>query len=147
WEGGGAPPFWPWVQVLRSLERAAPASLSSTSSEAGIDRLLEPPQGKALLPSSPADRFLVFDAVARHLTSVATHRPVLVVLDDLHAADESSLSLLSFVSSRLRDQPLLIVGTVRDREAGSGSAGALVARVARDALVITPGRLSLQDVT
>jgi hypothetical protein len=98
-------------------------------------------------PTSPADRFLLFDAVARRLLSVATAQPLLVVLEDLHATDDSTLSLLSFVTAHLREGPLLVVGTFRDGEWGASSAAALLARLARDALVIAPGRLTLAEVT
>lgn len=48
---------------------------------------------------------------------VADDRPLLLVLDDLHASDESSLLLLRFVAAELRDAPVVAIGTYRSTEA------------------------------
>ena len=48
------------------------------------------------------------------LKSAAARRPLVLVLDDLHAADEPSLLLLQFVARALRESRLLIVGAYRD---------------------------------
>ncbi|MBW3657057.1 MAG: hypothetical protein KY457_00345 [Actinobacteria bacterium] len=42
---------------------------------------------------------------------------MLLVLDDLHASDESSLLLLRFVAAELRDAPVVAIGTYRSTEA------------------------------
>ena len=80
------------------------------------------------VPAAPGDalaaadaRFRLFDAVARSLAGLAAApgRPLVVVLDDLHWADEPSLALLSFVSRALATSPVLTVGAYRDDEAPS----------------------------
>ena len=43
-------------------------------------------------------RFRLFDAVATTFQAVADDHPLLIVLDDLHAADASSLLLLQFLA-------------------------------------------------
>ena len=48
------------------------------------------------------------------LTRAAAERPIVLVLDDLHAADEPSLLLLRFVARGLGDSRLLVVGAYRD---------------------------------
>ena len=48
------------------------------------------------------------------LKSAAAERPLVLVLDDLHAADEPSLLLLQFVARELGESRLLIVGAYRD---------------------------------
>ncbi len=45
--------------------------------------------------------------------------PVLLVLEDLHWADESSRELLDFLAVRLSEQPIMVVATLRDDELGS----------------------------
>ena len=70
-------------------------------------------------PSTEEARFRLFDAVASFLVAAARDRPLVLVLDDLHWADEPSLLLLKFAAARdLGDSGLLIVGTYRDVELG-----------------------------
>ncbi len=129
WEAGGAPAYWPWVQVLRSYLRDLDGVL--LRSQVGRDgaRLatIVPELRERLpdLPPAPAsesesDRFQVFDAVASFLRRAAAARPLTVFLDDLHAADAPSLLLLRFMVAELAAAPILIVGCYRDTEVGPG---------------------------
>src|SRR6185369_8578068 len=59
-----------------------------------------------------------FDSFATFLKNAAKQRPLLLVFDDLHAADKPSLLLLRFVARNLAALPVLIVGTFRDGEVG-----------------------------
>jgi DNA-binding CsgD family transcriptional regulator len=49
------------------------------------------------------------------LARLAVRAPILLALDDVHWADEGSLSLLSFVVPRVESVPLLVVATARPR--------------------------------
>ncbi len=66
-------------------------------------------------------RHRLFLRVLEVLTGLAARAPVLLVLEDLHWADESSRELLGFLAVRLREQPVMVVATLRDDEL-SGSA-------------------------
>ena len=113
WEGDGAPPYWPWSQVLRASGLAL-AELG----EAGW--LVQPAPGTAepMSAAAAADaQFRLFEAVSRCLSGLAARRPVLVVLDDLHWADEPSLRLLGFLARALAAQAVLLLGAYRDTEA------------------------------
>ena len=127
WEGEGAPAFWPWIQALRVYAGDVDDEDLARHLGAGagdILRLL--PDLAPRLADSPAPpelepeqaRFRLFDAVATLLCRAAAQRPTLVVLDDLHWADESSLLLLSFVAAQLATNPVAIVGTYRSTEVG-----------------------------
>jgi eukaryotic-like serine/threonine-protein kinase len=100
WEHGGAPAYWPWMQVARAagseLEDWLPSAPTAADPEAA--------------------RFQLFDAVGRFLRKVADSGPVLVVLDDLHAADEPSLLLLRFLAQTVTDERVVLVGAYRDAE-------------------------------
>jgi predicted ATPase len=85
WDGGDAPPYWPWRQALRDL----PAH-------------------------DGADRFAYFSLVTDMLRSESEKQPLMLVLDDLQAADEDSLRLLEFVASEVAEMPMLIVAVARD---------------------------------
>jgi hypothetical protein len=61
-----------------------------------------------------AERFRAFASVRDALRTRCARAPVLVVLDDLHAADEASLDLLLFVARGLRGTRLALLGTARD---------------------------------
>ena len=52
------------------------------------------------------------------LLAAARDRPLVIVLDDLHWADEPSLLLLRFAARELASSGLLILGTYRDVELG-----------------------------
>ena len=123
WEAGGAPAYWPWVQALRAhLRETAPevvrAHLGAGSAELAqlLPELREmlPGLPEPVAPDSEGARFRLFEAAAAFLQRAAQARPLVLVLDDLHAADAPSLLLLQFVAREIRDGRLLIVGAYRD---------------------------------
>ena len=122
WEAGGAPAYWPWVQSLRPYLRDTDTeSLRSQLREGAADLARLFPELRDLLadlpPAAPVEsegaRFRLFDAMTAFLKRVAAERPLVLVLDDLHAADEPSLLLLRFVARELGESRLLIVGAYR----------------------------------
>ena len=123
-EEPGAPPYWPWIQIIRAHvgERGA-----------GTDVDIGPfKQIAALLPEaaaatgvgaapanhtgSPQARFQLFDAVVRLLLHAARAQPLVLIFDDLHNADLSSLRLLTFLAAQLGTGRLLVLGSYRDDE-------------------------------
>jgi DNA-binding CsgD family transcriptional regulator len=122
-ETAGAPPYWPWTQLLRTL-------LGTEVAAAGRLATLVDPEGARSLET---DRFRLFDTVGRELADVAASRPLLLVLDDLHRADEASILLLRFVLPTIRDHALILLGTYRDTEVPAGhSLASVVGEVAGD---------------
>ena len=61
-------------------------------------------------------RFRLFDSITSFLKTASQKQPLVLVLDDLHWADQPSLLLLQFVSRELGGARLLLVGTYRDME-------------------------------
>ncbi|MGW0212788.1 ATP-binding protein [Micromonospora chokoriensis] len=135
WDSDSAPGYWPWVQVLRGLRRSADDwAVARPTAEPALATLLGEADttgeqaGRAASWSGvdtggdAADReaFALFDAVTAALVAVSEHRPVMVVLDDLHWADPASLRLLSFAAQHTWFERLLLVGTYRDAEVESG---------------------------
>jgi hypothetical protein len=125
WEGEGAPAFWPWVQVLRVLVRQGDAATLADRLGAGGPHVAQlVPEVRELLPDLPAApaldseqaRFRLYDALSTLLKNAAAGTPLVLVLDDLHWADKSSLLLLQFLVREIADARLLIVGTYRDVE-------------------------------
>jgi class 3 adenylate cyclase len=126
-EDEGAPAYWPWVQAIRSYARDAdPVALAwEMGAGAGdiarvVPEVAERIGGVAVPPEAEdeAARFRLFDSIAGFLASAAASRPLVIVLDDLHWADEPSLLLLQFLARGLGDSRLLLIGTYRDVEVG-----------------------------
>ncbi len=67
------------------------------------------------LPPQEARRY-VFDSVCEFLARSARVQPIFLILEDLHWADESTLSLLAHLSLRITGMPVVIAGTYRDNE-------------------------------
>ncbi|HNI33793.1 MAG TPA: BTAD domain-containing putative transcriptional regulator [Microthrixaceae bacterium] len=58
-------------------------------------------------------RHLTFDAAADLLRRITEHRPLVVMIDDLHRAEPTALLLLRHLAIELVDTPLLLIGTLR----------------------------------
>jgi DNA-binding NarL/FixJ family response regulator len=90
------------------------------------------------VPPSPGGQGRLFELFLGLLARLAARGPVLVALEDLHWADRSTVSLLSFLHRHLRDEPVLLVGTYRDDELPAGHpVRRLFAETARDGRVTT----------
>src|SRR5437867_13185946 len=126
WEGEGAPPYWPWIQVIRTYLRIARSDgLPRVAGGAGAPYLaqlvpelggLQSP-GPSVPPQSEHARFYLFNAVVTFLQSRPDHTPLVLVFDDLQWADAPSLVLLQFRVHELRDTAMLVVATYRELEA------------------------------
>ena len=68
-----------------------------------------------------AARHRLFVQVLQLLAGLAARSPLVLVLEDLHWADESSRELLGFLAVRLRTEPVLVVGTLREEELAAGT--------------------------
>ena len=66
-------------------------------------------------------RLAIFEGVERALRTVAAGRPLLLLLDDLHLADESSLNLVHLVARHARELRLMIVGTCSEEAVRAGT--------------------------
>ena len=125
-EESGAPPYWPWVQVIRSYIRHCDAeALGQDVGAAAADIAEIAPDLRERIPDlqppprleDPAQaRFRLFDSITGFLKNAARRRPLMLLIDDLHWADTASLRLLAFLAPEIADSRLLLVGTYRDVE-------------------------------
>src|SRR5215831_6936301 len=113
WEEGGAPPAWPWREVIRML-------------------------GATVAWDRTPDRFAVFEKVTTVLREEAAVRPLLVLLDDLHAADDDTLALTRYVAASIREAPVAVVM--------AGRPSARLAPLARDCVHVRLGPLSAAEI-
>jgi tetratricopeptide (TPR) repeat protein len=116
----GQSPYTPFVEALRMALREDPAHAGLIPAEltAAIPEL--PPTAR---PVGSADKLAaqnaLFAGVLRFLAARAGEAPVVLVLDDLHFADEGSLKLFHYLARQAPSQALLLVGTWRPGEPGS----------------------------
>jgi ATP/maltotriose-dependent transcriptional regulator MalT len=158
-EEAGAPPYWPWAQILRAVAAARdPEELRADLGDGASDIANIMPDIRARLPdldqsatlSDPSEtRFRLFGSIARFLINTSRRQILVLVLDDLHWADVPSLRLLEFLAQEMADSRLLVVGTYRQTELSrrhrlSDSLGAL-ARVPHAVRLHLSG-LSAEDV-
>ena len=59
-------------------------------------------------------RFRLFDSITTFLKTASQRQPLVLVLDDLHWADQPTLMLLQFVARELGSSRLMVIGTYRD---------------------------------
>lgn len=129
----GAPPFWPWIQVLRDLATARPVhallrQLESLESDLPVGRGKGRPGIEAL---GAASQFRLFDEIARTLRLSAELGPVAILLDDLHDAGTAVFELFEFLARELADgDAVLIAASYRPVESRRSAArAAVIARV------------------
>ena len=127
WEGDGAPAFWPWIEIVRSIAHhvdlealrvqlgAGAADIAHMVDDVRV-RFPDLPEPPRLDPKQA--RFRLFDSIATFFKNVATTQPLVLVLEDLHWADTPSLLLLQFLAREIETAPLLLIGTFRDAEVG-----------------------------
>jgi len=111
-------PYQPFIEALRHLT-------ASGNSTKGLSKLLSPESGNevsekgtGLSPGADraTERSALFDAVGNFLEEASREQGLLIVLDDVHWADEPSLSLLRYLYRSERDLRLAILATFRDAE-------------------------------
>lgn len=121
-EGEGTPPYWPWVQILRTAVAEADQALlpSQLGARAGdvahlVGELRERFGAPQPLQASDSEeaRFRLFDSVTTFLSELARERPLVLILDDLHWADEGTQRLLRFVTTEFAREPVFVLGTSR----------------------------------
>jgi len=130
-------PYRPWTELLHALvQDVPPAHLLAVLKEhvpgfeetvaTRLERLF------ALLPalaghphdaarSAPAlppeqERLHLWETTLGLLNALSQKTPLLLVLDDLHWTDESSIDLLAYLARHLQSQRVLLVATYRDTE-------------------------------
>jgi DNA-binding SARP family transcriptional activator/tetratricopeptide (TPR) repeat protein len=158
WEAGGAPAYWPWVQSLRALVResddsALRSQLGASAAELAQIipdlRLRFPDLPEPLALDSEGARFRLFDATAEFLRNASESRPILLVLDDLHAADAPSLLLLQYLARELGASRVVLVAVYRDVDPIPGQPlTEMLAAVIREPVTrrLTLGGLSIGEV-
>jgi hypothetical protein len=120
WEFADAPPYFPIVPALRSL---------------GVD------------VQADTNPFALWERVLGAMASTAASRPLVWLLEDLHAADLLTLDLLVFLAQPVRSLPVLIVVTTRHADARIDERVAQrLGRLSREGVDLRLGPLSPEHV-
>ena len=120
-EADVAPAYWPWLPIVRQL--------------AGVDvpseiRPFLDTRTQAAVDSGGAAALRTYDAVARLIAAAGRRQPLLVVIEDIHWADPSSLRMLAYVAE-IVDAPVLFAVTRRTAEHASDALIAALVSLAR----------------
>jgi eukaryotic-like serine/threonine-protein kinase len=154
YSGEGAPPYWPWAQVIRAYATdhdSAALSASMGPGAAEIAHLVS--EVRRRLPDLPPPpslggeqaRFRLFDSVSTFLANASRTQPLVIILDDLQNADAGSLLLLEFLAQELHEHALLVIGAYRDDELAAEHA--LTRTTAELARVRSARRLTLHGLS
>jgi DNA-binding SARP family transcriptional activator/tetratricopeptide (TPR) repeat protein len=145
--------YQPFVEALRHYVRGESLDGALTRFGAGgveLARLIpelaqQLPHAPEAVPDDPETRrYLMFEAVSALLSEACGQAPVLLILDDLHWADRSTLQLLRHLVRAQDEAALLILGSYRDLEiAPEHPLPELLADLRRDRLF---ERLSLEGL-
>ncbi|GAB2541493.1 BTAD domain-containing putative transcriptional regulator [Nocardia heshunensis] len=95
-EVDGAPPAWAWVEMLAGLDPAMAENLAT------------------------ADAFAIARTAVTLCTKRTTDGPVVLLIEDAHRADTATLQVLRQAVNWMRDQPVLLIITLRTSEATPG---------------------------
>ena len=108
----GAPPLWPWQQVLERLGDELPAAQPEDAADG-------------------AAQFRSRELLVRTVRDAARRRPRLVILDDLHWADVATLRVLRLLAETATDEPLLVLATWRSHPEPTGALADVAEALAR----------------
>jgi DNA-binding CsgD family transcriptional regulator/tetratricopeptide (TPR) repeat protein len=127
-EDGGLP-YAPVVDVLRTLDRElspdeGAATLTPLLPLLGRGPTADPvgaadpagPAGAAPAPGGPLGQARLFELLLTVVERLVETRPLVLVFEDLHWADRSTLDLVSLLASSTRGLPVLVVGTYRSED-------------------------------
>lgn len=123
-------PFIPFVEILEAALAQAPSPevfRRALGKDAGeMARLM--PQLRQMFPDIPPplevspeqSRRILFNAVLELIGRTALNTPMVLLLEDLHWADEGTLSLVNHLSRSIPKVPVMVIGTYRDNDLDPG---------------------------
>ena len=119
-----APPLWPWEQVLRAVQARWPDHVIP-------DRIAELLDRDAVTAPDAADVagtvLRRYETIGQYLSTAASESPLVVVIDDLHWTDRTSLQLLAYLAESQATSRVMLVASYRPREASAALTDTLAA--------------------
>ena len=149
----GSPEAIPYQAIVTALRSALPLVEALRIGDVWLSTLAtllpELQSRRGALPPPPhvdpaGERPRLFEALTRALDALARARPLLLVLEDLHWAEEATIAALAFLLRRVSLAPILVVATFRDHETSRLHP---LRRLRRDAAVDGVRGISLRPLT
>jgi len=113
-------PFGPWVDCFRTGQVTQDLEVLQSLGpvwRAELARLLPDLEVPGSEPvTGTGDYLRLFESIAKLLAHLAARSPLVLILEDLHWADDMSLRLLAFLGRRVEAWPVLVVATAREEE-------------------------------
>lgn len=142
YEMDSPPSYLPFVELLEQASREVdPATFRLALGDSAGEVAKVMPQLRNIFDDLPAalelppeqERRYLFNSIQDFVHRAASVTPLVVLLDDVHWADESSILLLQHIAGTLPDAPVFLIGTYRDVELDTARplAGALDSLVRR----------------
>ncbi|MBW2245354.1 MAG: AAA family ATPase, partial [Deltaproteobacteria bacterium] len=115
-EAPGAPALWPWIQMVRDLRDSATVQKKAQLSEAADAWLHRPGQPTGSAGGLEPTHFGAMDMTAELWREAASQMPLVLVIDDLHRADDASFRQLVFLREEMRPCPIVVLAAYRASE-------------------------------
>ena len=108
---GNLSPFQPFVEAFSVLDDDERDELAEK-----FPALAPLLPWKSVDESNEVDRTELFSSVVAGLDHLALSVPILLVVEDVHWADEATLDVLTLLATRVATAPALVVASYRDDE-------------------------------
>ena len=159
-EMSGAPPYLPYVEMIEQAitNPRSPLALREALGDVAPEIARIAPALRRVFPNIPppielpaelARRYL-WNSLSEFIGRAAQVQPLLLVVEDLHWADESTVLLTEYLAPLLPEMPVLVLGTYRDAEVDlSQPLARVIGQLGHRALLerISLRRLSLDGVS
>ena len=159
-EMSGAPPYLPYVEMIEQAisNPRSPLALREALGDAAPEIARIAPALRRVFPNIPSPievpaelaRRYLWNSLSEFIGRAAQVQPLLLVVEDLHWADESTVLLTEYLAPLLPEMPVLVLGTYRDAEVDlSQPLGRVIGNLERRCLLerISLRRLSLDGVS
>jgi DNA-binding CsgD family transcriptional regulator/tetratricopeptide (TPR) repeat protein len=114
--GGAGLPYLPFSEMFGVLAAERPDLADTIRAKYGAIARLLPAQRTAAAPVETDNRIeqaALFEAVLEAFTAIADLEPLLLIIEDVHWADQATRDLLGFLFARLRTQRVAIIASYR----------------------------------
>jgi class 3 adenylate cyclase/tetratricopeptide (TPR) repeat protein len=143
--------YQPWIEALSTLVRDGDAALIDelpAAQQAALARLVPSLSGSGARVDDPdTERLLLLEGTNELLAAASRAAPVLLVLDDLHWADATSLQLLRHVTAAATPMDVTVACTYRDTDLARGKPlNKLLTELHREANVTRITLRGLEDI-
>ena len=139
--------YAPFLAAMQSLADANPGILASAgSTKLVLARVLpELAESSGAAPAADIDKLRFFDSFVDALRRFATAKPVVMVIEDIHWADNGSLDLLQHLTASIADARALVIVSLRSEDLAQ--ARALRSAIAKLERRATFHRIELEPLT